>query len=264
MRRSNLSLVVAAVAAVLSLAGVSRADSVTATLEGLDPFTGTTLYVDGTAIGGGGVGLLEWNGALAYGNPYSGNPTSPINYDGLFNTFCIDLSANGFISFGNTYTFATSPLSTTTPIAGTLNDISSAQLNALEGLFGTYLSQITDTDGLEGFQLAVWSILYNYGGTSVATPNNGFYIDPTSTGGFSSTVSSTAIADANFWLANPGNTFDDNLTAMIAVGQGQNQVISGGNFFVTTGAPAPSAAMGGAVLLAGLALARLGRRMAAI
>jgi len=254
MRRSYLSVFVAAMTAVLGIANVSRADTVTATLVNLDPFAGATLYVGGNSIGGGCVGLLEWSGAT----------NNPAPYNGPFNTYCIDLSPTGFIYFGDQYTFTTSPLSTSTPVAGTPNDLSTNQLTALEGLFGTYLSDVTDGDALQGFQLAIWSILYNYGGTSVTTPNNGFYIDPNSNGGFGTGVSPAAIADADFWLANPGDEFDNDLTALIAVGQGQNQVIAGGPIFTTTTVPVPSAALGGAVLMAALAFVRRSRFLAAL
>jgi hypothetical protein len=269
MLRAKFSVVFAALAAVLSMANLGRADIVTATLTGLDPYAGATIYVGGNSVGGGGVGLLEWNGTGF------GNSSSPIDYNGFFNTFCIDVNPSDFIYFDHTYTFTTFPLPPTLSATGGTPALSSNQVNALEALFGTYLGSLSGEDAYQGFQLSIWSIVYNYGGTSVGTPNSGFYIDPATNGGFSGEVSTNAINDANGWLTNiysiinagspyTGLTFDHALTFMQAIGQGQNQLITAGPTFTTTSVPAPSAALGGMVLLAGLGLARFGRRLAAI
>jgi hypothetical protein len=274
MRLMNLKVFVTAVAALLGLSAVSRAD-VTATLTGLDPFSGATIYLGGSGIGGGGVGLLEWDGAqnddaVVLGHPsgHAGNPTltaNPVPFNAAFNTFCIDL--NALIYFGGVYTFTTEPVANPgpgVPIGTSGNNLTGAQVNQLEGLFGTYLSDVTSQDAIQGFQLAIWSIIYNPAGTTTVTDSSdNFYIDPSNTQGFSGGVDATAISDADTWLGGPYTTFDHDLTAMIAVGSGQNQVITGGPIFTTTTVPVPSAALGGAVLLAGLGLVRFSRRLIA-
>jgi hypothetical protein len=258
MRKAKLIAMCLAVAGIIGLGRAARAETVTAKLTGIDPMSGGDLYLNGVNIGGDYVGELEWDGTGEGNN-------APFN--GPFNTFCIDLNEN--IYFNGTYTFnydldvADAPKSTAypSPLSGPMG---TTRANELSELFGQHFAGLSTGDDLQAFQLAIWAIVYDTT-TQVNTVTSGiFYV--------ASGVDSTAISEADAWLAdaaNPANlaTYHDNqLVALVGstAGNGpypQDQIVIDSTIPISSnGVPLPSSAVGGAILIAGLGLARWGRK----
>ena len=259
MRSVKVAAMCLAVAGLLGLGRIARAETVTAKLTGLDPFAGGDLSLNGSPISGDGVGELEWDGT-GLGN------SSP--FDGPFTTFCIDL--NEIIQFNNVYSFALNPTISTAPKAtaypggGLTGPMGLTKAAELQELFGSHFAGLSgDPDKLQAFQLSVWNIIYD-NDASVSNGDGLFYV----TGG----IDSTAIGDANSWLneaitdvgnnTGPRNT---QLVALMGIDQSnsspfpQDQIVIDTN--INTGVPLPSSALGGTMLLAILGLARMGRRV---
>ena len=85
----------------------------------------------------------------------------------------------------------------------------------MQALFGEQYNSLSTTDNYEAFQLDVWSIVYNqFGQDTVNDSSDNFYVE--------SGIDSTAITEANSWLAEAYNsaltdtgTFNDNVVALI-------------------------------------------------
>jgi hypothetical protein len=256
MHRSIRVSVLLGAAVVGSLAARSaKADTITAELVGLNPDTFGNVFLQGAGSLYSGVGNILWQGASSNTAPYNG----------AFNTYCIDLIQN--ISFGNTYTFVEAPL-ISGPKAGAYlsgtptTGMGAAKAAAIEEMYGQNLSTtIGNTqaaaDASEGFQLAVWNIIYD-SDASVSTGSGVFYA--------TSNIAPNAVADANLFLSDAFNTADqalypvNDLVALIGQDGAQDQV--GINPLVTTsvGVPLPTSIFGGTVLMSCLAAVRWKRR----
>ncbi len=254
MRKAKLAALCLAVAGFLGLGNMARAETVTAKLVGLSPFAGGDLVLNGTAISGDGVGELEWDGT-GFGN------NSPFN--GPFTSFCIDLQE--VIQFNNVYSFdlnaalSTAPKATAypAPLSGPMGP---TKANEMSELFGSHFGSLSTADDLQAFQLAIWNIVYD----TDATVSSGIFAV---TGG----IDSTAISEANSWLTealDPSNLalhHDNQLVALTGIADSapfpQDQIVHDPNIPIDTGVPLPSSLLAGSVLLAGLGIARVGRKV---
>jgi hypothetical protein len=225
---------------------MAKAETITATLTGLDPWAFGTLHLDGVGDDAGGIGNILWQG--------SSNNDSPFN--GAFNTYCIDLIEN--IYFGGNYTFVVAPLQDAPKESAYPGDtggpMGAGKANELAELFGQhYADTLPVGNGVEreAMQLAIWNIIYDTD-TSVSTGAGAFYAD--------GDVDPTAICIANCWLADAANPLDqelyhaDDLEALIGCGGAQDQIVVNPTVTITTGVPQPAPALGGGLLIAGLAL----------
>jgi len=244
-----------ALVAGLGLSRAAKADTITATLETVDPFVGGDLILQGYGDIDGGIGAIVWQG----------QSTNPSPFNGTFDTYCIDLIED--IYLGQSYTFDTgivadSPKSTAFP-DGNPDGMGAAKADELAELFGQqYALTLPAGNGVdrEAFQLAIWNIIYDTD-TSVSPGDGTFY----ATGD----VSSTAISIANGFLADAANPGDealyhaDDLITLIGENGAQDQITVDPDITIGTGVPTPSSAMGGAVLMAGYALALVYKRRGA-
>jgi hypothetical protein len=244
MKRTTLASLVAV--AGLAMPMLAHADTISATLETLNPYAFPTVSLDGQNYTGG-VGLIGWQGSSSNEAPFNG----------AFNTYCIDLIQD--IGFGGTYSFTLTPLadapkSSAFPGGTPTNGMGLAKADEIEELIGShYNSTLANTqagaDAATAVQLAIWNIIYDTD-NSVSTGSGTFYVV--------SGIDSTAISEANSWLteaANPANQGLDatNIVALVAANGAQDQL-------AVTPVPVPSAAIGGSVLLAGYGLVRSRKR----
>src|ERR1700722_16526072 len=81
-----------------SSAGFVRADTITATLTAVDPDAFGNVFLQGEGSLFSGVGTIVWQGSASNATPYNG----------VFDTYCIDLIQN--IQIGGTYSFVESSL----------------------------------------------------------------------------------------------------------------------------------------------------------
>lgn len=245
MTCKSLALVVAA--AGLAMPMLAHADTITATLETLNPDTFPTMYLAGEGNISGGAGLIGWQGVS----------TNDAPFNGTFNTFCIDLIQD--INFGSSYTYTLTPLqnapnSGAFPSGTPTTGMGIAKADEIEELIGSHYAQ-TLTSGQAGadadsaMQLAIWNIIYDTD-TSVSTGSGSFY----AVSGFDT----TAINEANSWLveaANPANQDLDNPNVIALVGENGAQ-----DQLAVTAVPDPSTTAGCTVLLGGYALMRSRKR----
>jgi hypothetical protein len=140
------------------------------------------------------IGALEWNGT-GQGNP-SNTP-----FTGTFDTYCIDMTHD---FSGGTFQFVYTDILTaltgsqaTNPGTITSNTVLNLEKLYSVDLPGGGVSFPTDNAKDEAaFQLAVWSIIYNPGLTSIPTyPTVGDIFT------IGTNVSSAAVTQANTWLA---------------------------------------------------------------
>jgi hypothetical protein len=256
MRRSiRLSMFLSAAVFGCMAARSASADTITAELVGLNPDAFGNVYLQGAGSLYNGVGNLLWQGDSSNAAPYNG----------AFNTYCIDLIQD--ISIGNTYTFVEAPLASgptaaAYPSGTPTTGMGAADAAEIEELYGQNLSAtIGNTpaaaDAREGFQLAIWNIVYDTD-TSVSPGSGTFYA--------TSNISPSAIADANEFLAdaaNPANQAlypENDLVALIGQDGAQDQVGINPPPTVTSGVPLPSSAMSGTLLLTILGLRRWKRQ----
>jgi hypothetical protein len=257
VRKSKLGVLALAVAAGLGVVSArsAQADTVVATITGVIPGSlNNVVSLDGTQEAGG-VGAIQWTPASASNN-------APFNAP--FATFCIDIPDHIFL--GATYTFTTGSLANAPqPSAyptGTSGPMGAGKAAELGELYAQDFSAAgaAGADGLAAFQLAIWNIVYDTD-TSVSPGAGTFF----AVGGPS--IDPISIGLANTWLSTltPSPTAANVLQALIATpmgtsgtgsADGQDQIVI--NPFQTTGdTPLPSAAVGGGVLLAGLAAVSL-------
>jgi hypothetical protein len=243
-----------ALAACWAGASMAKADTViTAQLTGLNPWAFGTIHLAGAGDEDGGIGNIIWQGNSGNAAPFTGT----------FNTYCIDLEEN--IYFGSSYSFVIAPLADAPKESAYPGDtggpMGAEKATEIEELFGQhYADTLGVNDGVdcEAMQLAIWNIIYDTD-TSVSTGDGTFYAD--------GDVDPNAIAIANSWLVDAANPQDqalyqaDDLEALIGCDGAQDQIVVNPLIPIsTTSVPLPTSAMGGSVLLAGLAASRLWRR----
>jgi hypothetical protein len=252
--RATLGLLAAALSG--AVPQLARAVSITATLQSVDPNGSPTMYLKGEGDVTGGVGAISWKGISSNATPFNGS----------FTTYCIDLIQG--ITVNHTYSFTEAPIqdapkSAAYPTGTPTTGMGTAKADEIEELVGEHYSSTLGTSSTAetdktAFQLAIWNIIYDTD-QSVSNKSGNFY----TVSGFSS----SAISTANTWLAdaaNPNNAhYDDtNVIALIGQNGAQDQLAilptttGGGSATV----PVPPAALGGAALLSGLALAKARKR----
>jgi len=254
MRRVKIAAIGLAMIAALGMGRAVRAETVTADLVGLIPFAGGDLSLNGSTLSGDGVGELVWNGA-GFGN------ASPFN--GSFDTFCIDL--NEIINFNNVYSFnLVSLTSVPKPTSGAAY-LTVTKALEIEDLYGEHLGSLGSILGngdYQAFQLALWNIVYDTD-ASVSNGAGTFYVPSTST------LDPSVITEANSWLTEAlslplGDLYATDLVGMQGLeidasgdfAQDQVVIVPGSDIPIGGTTPLPSAALMGAVLLAGYGLVR--------
>jgi hypothetical protein len=229
-----------AAAIACGLSGLARAETITATLETVDPFVGGDVYVQGIGDVNGAIASIIWQGI----------PSNPVGFQGTFTAYCIDL--NEGINIGDTYTFTTSPIADAPKGAaypgGSGGPMGLAKATEIQELYGQhYADTLGAGNGIfrEAFQLSIWNIVYDTD-ILVDSGDGTFYAE--------SDVDPTAISIADGWLADAASpadqaTYSDpNLIALIGSAGVQDQIVQ-------TTPLSPSVLSGGA-LMAGLALMR--------
>jgi|GEM_PF-2810685 len=210
-----------ALAAACMTPSLVKADTISATLTGLSPYTFGSVYLQGAGSLNGGVGNILWQGANV----------NPAPFNGAFNTYCIDLIQD--IGFGGNYTFTTAalagaPKSGAYPGGTPANGMGSSKATEIETLFGMHLS---DTQGdspsanidREAFQLAIWNVIYDTD-TSVSDGSGTFYAIS------NSGLDASAIGAANGYLTDISNSSNqsqyavNDLVALIGQNGAQDQV----------------------------------------
>jgi hypothetical protein len=244
----------------IALPSLAKADSISATLTGLDPFVFGTLNLQGAPAVEGGIGNIIW----------AGNSNNEAPFAGTFNTYCIDLIQD--VDFGGTYTFDLEPPASA-PKAGAYvggtpsSGMGTAKANDLAALFGVDYGQTVGSSASaetakEAFQLAIWNIIYDTD-ASVSTGSGTFYAG--------SDVDSGAISVANGFLAdalNPDNQQYDatDLVALVGENGAQDQIALDPLIPISADPPStplPSSGLAGLVLFLGFGLAKWYRRPAA-
>lgn len=236
----------------VSLAGVARADTVTATLDGVSPARIVGLSYNDQWLGYAFAGALNWHGEATNGQ----------GLDGRFTTFCIDLTQDVYL--GGTYTFdvadpnlAPNPLPPTAPVGAT--GMGATNRQRLESLYALEYERIgTNDDRGAAFQLAIWEMLFDTGTSH-----------DVSTGQFAVSGASTDVINlANQFVTDataPGAlTFGNQLVALTNA-TAQDQLFVGPPLAPEHGpplaaVPTPAAAIGALPLLGGLALFKRRRR----
>lgn len=254
--RKSLSLLALAIGC--AVPSFAKAQTITATLNTVDPYVFGHVNLSGAGSLDGGIGNIDWTGVSSNVAPFNST----------FNTYCIDLIQD--ISFGNSYTYTIAPLSSApnsgaypggTPTTG----MGASKADELEALYGvdygsTLGTSASEETAKEAFQLAIWNIVYDTDST-------------VSSGTFSagSDVSTAAISVANGFLSdalNPSNQQYDatNLIALLGQNGAQDQIAMNGPVpidAIPQGAPLPSSGAAGMVLLGAVAAMRLRRRILA-
>jgi hypothetical protein len=246
----RLALLVAAGS--VSLAGVARAGTVTATLDGVSPAQVVGLSYNNQWLGYAYAGALNWHGQVSNGQ----------GLDGKFTTFCIDLTQDVYV--GSTYTYdvadpnlAPNPLPPTAPAGAT--GMGSTNLQRLENLYALEYDNIgTDNDRGAAFQLAIWEMLFDTNATH-----------DVSTGQFAVSGASADVVNlANQFVADATTSdalaFHSQLMALTNA-TAQDQLFIGPPVETAPGprlaaVPTPAAAVGALPLLGGLALFKQRRR----
>jgi hypothetical protein len=242
-----------ALGAIFGTGRAAHAETVTATLQTVDPYVFGTVHLDGAGDIGGGIGTIVWQGDASNDSPFNGQ----------FTTYCIDLLED--INFGNTYTYTvgnlqTSPKPSAFPGGNILGGMGVLKFNEIAELFAQHYAATLpggNADQREAFQLAIWNMVYDTD-TSVSTGDGAFY----ATGN----IDGNAITIANGWLvdaASLSNQLTYHATDLISLVGGpgvQDQVAIDPNITISTGTPLPNSALGGSLLLAGLSLAGVRKR----
>jgi len=245
MRKLKLGVMSAIAVMGFGLLSVARADTVTATLTGVDSGFGNTVVAFGT-YSGIGVGTINWaNPVLSPTNSvYAPAFTNP------FVTYCIDIpdhiQVGGSFSFVPSINLAGAPQ----PSSGLPTGMGAAAASQLYDLFGSgYSTSLSSPVEGTAFQLAIWQIVY--GAAFTAVPGGD--------------ITPTALTDESLFLTHIGSTpYNGTLLDLMGVpsspllGQSvQDQILAApaGTTIITSGTPLPSAATGGSVLLIGLGLA---------
>jgi hypothetical protein len=250
---------------VLGAASICRAETVTATLDSVDPSTlNAQMYLNSNSEVGGS-GLIKWTNASTtdpsadstFGTEAGGNKT--------FYTFCIDLVQN--IQEGNNYTYSVNiPLSDAPPSgaytnSGVTGPMGVAKADEIEALYGLYYNNdiigagATETNKA-AFQLAIWNILYD---TDQTVTSGNFYASDTL-----GTLTSADLVQADAFLAAASTSTDyatnlEALEGMTPTDAAQDQIaVVGGS--VTTSVPLPRPIWGAGVLLGGLILSQCWNR----
>lgn len=223
---------------VVGLSQSAQADSVTATLTGLTPYVFPTSYLQGAGNITGGTGAIQWQGV-------SGNPA---NFQGAFNTFCIDLVQD--IYFGSTYTYtemsvAAAPQPGAYPAGTPVNGMGGVKASELNTLFAEQYKNLTTDNALEAFQIAIWNIVYDTD-ASVTTGDGSFYV----VSGFDPSI----VTLANNYLVGATDLsnqelFAGDLVALVGDNGAQDQIFA-------SDAPAPQTWLGGGLLLGACWLVR--------
>jgi hypothetical protein len=222
----------------------SRADTVTATLEGLTPYSFPNMYLVGQGTIGGGAGAIGWQGQ-------SGNA---LGLTGAFQTYCIDLIQD--IYFGDPYTYDVQVLSTAPqPGAypnGQTGGMGAQKASELNTLFQENFNNLSTDDDMQAFQLAIWSIVYDTptqlaNGPGVENTNDNFYV-------LNSLNDGTVISIADGYLTSAVNlsdqeTFSGTLVALVGENGAQDQIYAGPPSLGSSPVPLPSSSIGGCVLL---------------
>lgn len=236
----------------VSVAGVARAESVTATLDGVSPARIVGLSYNDQWLGNAYAGALNWHGEATNGQ----------GFDGRFTTFCIDLTQDVYL--GSTYTYdvvntnlAPNPLPPTAPVGAT--GMGATNQQRLENLYALEYDRIgSDDDRGAAFQIAIWEMLFDTGATH-----------DVSTGQFAVSGASTDVINlANQFVTESTGplalTFGNQLFALTnATAQDQLYVgppQSPEHGPPLTAVPTPAAAFGALPLLGGLALLKQRRR----
>lgn len=239
----------------LSLAGVARADSVSATLNNVSPSRIVGISYNGSSLGSAYAGALNWTGQASNG----------YDLNGSFSTFCIDLTQDVYLGHSYTYdvvdmSVAPNPLPPTEPVGST--GLGTTNRQNLENLYALQYDNIgSDNDRGAAFQIAIWEILFDTGSSH-----------DVSTGQFAiSGASSNVINLANQFVTDalaPGAlTFHHQLLALTSPTV-QDQLFLGESTPTQPGppqaVPTPAAALGALPLLGALAAFRHKRRRDAL
>jgi hypothetical protein len=245
--RIRKSFIIGSVYVVGALAAAASAETITATVTGVDPFVGGSVSLtDYGTITGGAVSNTLWQGASDNSSPFGG----------AFNTYCIDVIQD--ISIGGTYSFTEEPIqdapkSSAFPSGTPTTGMGTVKADEMEALFGVDYSKTVASSAFldrEAFQLAVWNIIYDTDAS--VSQGAGSFNALNDTG-----VDPGAIPLANTFLAdalNPDNQQYDmtNLIALVGQNGVQDQiaVISGSDVHISA-VPTPAPGTAAAVLLAG-------------
>jgi hypothetical protein len=260
-----------ALAFVAGFGSLAQAETITATLTGLQPYVFPTVklsYNSGavtTQVTGG-------TGAILWSNGSTTNPTNDPAFTGNFTTYCIDLLQD--IYFGQQYKFDVADLAMGAPKAGAylvggplVSPMGTARADAIQKLYDLHYGDTlgaTPDGNKTAFQLAIWNIIYDVSGTggqadtSVSSGSGNFYVV--------SGVNGSVVSTANSWLADVFNpaltpaTHSYAVQALIGENGAQDQIYASPSS--GSPAPTPSVLAGGLALLSLCGLFRLKGRLA--
>jgi hypothetical protein len=234
--------------ALTAVAATSKAETVTAKLNGLAGVNGTITANTNTEAAG--VGGLLWTDAVWA-------PTAETSATPNFWSFCIQATTGHNISFGTTYTMTMGTLETTPDLGlNTGTGTAAAKALAIEKMFqwlhdsGPGILTNANTLGLSadqaaGLQLAVWEIVYDgvTGSAGTFTDGNFKIVNDVNT--------AAAIGYANTYLGHTNNT-----TFMVLSGLAgtQDQAIGLPPLAPVVPLPAPAVAIIGLLCLNGAGL----------
>jgi MYXO-CTERM domain-containing protein len=243
--RHSLYFLAAVVALVMP--ELTRAQTISATLNTISPYTFGSVYLQGAGVLSGGVGSLVW----------TGSSTNAVPFNGGFNTYCIDLVED--VYFGSAYTYTLQPLAGAPKSGGFLpggsnTGMGPAKATEIETLYGMHLADTTAGTPTalideEAFQLAIWNIIYDTD-NSVDLGGGSFYAY--------SGLDAAAISTADSYLADAASPANQaryavsDVEALVGPNGVQDQIVVNPNLPFTTeaaSAPLPAAAPGGVALL---------------
>ena len=231
-------------------------DDIPLNLVGVNPTGMVVLTSTSSNIMPSGSGGNYYAGVLNWSTDSSSTPD--------YWTYCVDVSSViGYTTGENppAYTFTPEPLSSLTPTGVYTQNVLSGIQNLWDNNYATFVATLsgssTDNSDAEELQIALWDIIYNAGSLS-----------PTMAGLlFSSDTSdnlNAALDQANYAYNDQGvdgtgtaAAYEPGLTALQAVGTGQNQI-----YLSMTPVPLPGAMESGLVLLVAVAGFKAYRKMA--
>jgi len=238
MRGFKLLIVVAAVCV---LGSMSQASTIDATLTGV-AWGGIDMTV--TVAPHNGNSQIQVNGiAGLYQWQESAGDTPVLGNNGVFDTFCVELSQDIELDqapYAYTLTALSNAPQSSPNVDGSYADMGTADATEISELWGQDFSKVTSATTAAEFQVAVWDVIYGSSYLTVSGTGNDWNIMNTSKSWLSSLTSApTASLTA---LSSP--TYQDQVTLAPpgTIGTGP------------TGVPLPSVASTGYTLLGGVGL----------